>query len=149
MKNLQDEADAYVASDGMTSQVSFIGHDFFEPQPDQAKGASAYILSHVLHDWPDSDCYRIMKQVVEAMGPKSKIILCESLLPEPGQLPEYQEALVRAQDLGMFSFLKAKERSVADLEAILKSVDSRLKVSKVVGPPTMKKNSLVEFVFEH
>jgi hypothetical protein len=149
MKNLQGDADAYIASDGMGSQVTFIGHDFFEPQPDQAKGASVYFLSHVLHDWPDEDCRRIMEHIVEAMGPESRIILCESLLPEPGQLLQCQEALVRAQDLGMFSFLKAKERTVEDLTTLLKSVDPRLKVSKVVGPPTMKKNSLVEFTLSH
>jgi O-methyltransferase domain len=148
LKNLTDEANAYISSEGASSQVSFIGHDFFQPQPEQGRHAGVYFLSHIIHDWPDDKCRLILKHLVDDMGPGSRIVLCESILPEPGQLPEYQEALVRAQDLGMFSFLKARERTVDDLEALLKSVDSRLKVSRVIGPPEMKKNSLIEFAFD-
>jgi hypothetical protein len=79
------------------------------------------------------------------MREDSSLVLCESILPEPGQLVEYQEGTLRAQDLGMFSFLKARERSLSDLEKLVQTVDSTLKVVKLVGPPATVRNSIIEF----
>lgn len=55
-------------------------HDFFTPQP--VKGARAYYMRHVLHDWPDHSCVEIMNHIADAMVPGySKLLIFEWILP--------------------------------------------------------------------
>jgi hypothetical protein len=57
-------------------------HDFFKPQP--VKGANAYYLAAVLHDWPDKQALQILGQIREAMRKKSVVLINENALPERG-----------------------------------------------------------------
>lgn len=67
-------------------------HDFFTPQP--VKGARAYFMRSVLHDWPDKQCRTILCHLRDAMEPGySKILIndCVSALrfvsgPELGSI---------------------------------------------------------------
>jgi hypothetical protein len=54
-------------------------HNFFEPQP--VKEAAVYILRFILHDWPDVEAITILQQLRPALGPNSKIILLEQIVP--------------------------------------------------------------------
>jgi len=60
--------------------VEYRVHDFFERQP--IKEAKFYYLRHILHDFDDQDCVRIVKAVVSAMGSKSRIVIDEVILPD-------------------------------------------------------------------
>lgn len=64
--------------------LEFQEHDFFKEQP--IKGAKFYYLRHILHDWTDEDCIRILSAVVPALGPESRIIVDEIVLPDE-QMP--------------------------------------------------------------
>jgi hypothetical protein len=145
ISQLKEQAEKYIADGGQSDNVTFVGHDFFLPQPESARGASAYFLSLVIHDWPDEKCRVIVKHIVEAMTPRSAILIYESLLPEPGQLLEYEESMMYTQDLTMFTLVAAKERSLADLQNLMSSVDDRLVVTSVVGPLTTRRSHLIEF----
>ena len=48
-------------------------HDFFELQP--VKEAAVYFMRVVLHDWPDEDTIKILKNTRAAAGPSSKLIV--------------------------------------------------------------------------
>ena len=54
------------------SGIEVMGYDFFTPQP--IKGAKAYYLRTVLHDWPDKQAVQILKRVREAMSPESSAL---------------------------------------------------------------------------
>ncbi|PYI09375.1 sterigmatocystin 8-O-methyltransferase precursor [Aspergillus sclerotiicarbonarius CBS 121057] len=56
------------------------GYDFFTPQP--VKGARAYMLRTVLHDWPDSQAEIILGRVKEAMDRDSVLLVVEKVLPD-------------------------------------------------------------------
>ncbi|MCP4022198.1 MAG: methyltransferase, partial [Desulfobacteraceae bacterium] len=45
--------------------------DFFKSIP---QGSDAYILSHILHDWPDKACKSILTNIKKAMGPQGKLL---------------------------------------------------------------------------
>jgi demethylsterigmatocystin 6-O-methyltransferase len=64
--------------------LEFQEHDFFKEQP--IKGAKFYYISHILHDWTDEDSIRILNAVVPALGPNSRIVIDEFVLPDE-QLP--------------------------------------------------------------
>ncbi|KAI0023074.1 O-methyltransferase [Xylariomycetidae sp. FL0641] len=60
-----------------------MGHDFFTPQP--VKGANAYYMKMILHDWNDADCQRILSNIKPAMTPGfSKILVNEIVIPSKG-----------------------------------------------------------------
>ena len=54
-------------------RVQFMPHDFFNPNP--IKNADVYWVRHVLHNWSDDYCVRILTGIKSAMGPKSRILL--------------------------------------------------------------------------
>ena len=62
------------------SAIEVQGHDFFHEQP--VKGAKAYYLRTVIHDWPDKQAKKILGHIRDAMGSDSLLLLDEGLLPE-------------------------------------------------------------------
>jgi hypothetical protein len=128
------------------SRISFQAHDFFTPQP--IKGADVYFFKHVLHDWPDASCVKILKNVVPAMKSGSRIILMEGVLAEVGQVPNSVAKLGTALDLQMMAALNARERKAEDWKALFKAADERLVVKAIRQPPGSMA-SLIEVGFEH
>ncbi|KAL4987996.1 S-adenosyl-L-methionine-dependent methyltransferase [Aspergillus falconensis] len=92
--------------------VEFVAHDFFQPQPVQ--GAKFYYLRHVLHDWPDRQCVEILQQIIPAMGPESRILIDEVVIPVTG-VP-WQAAFM---DLLMMESFASIERTRAEWEALM------------------------------
>lgn len=68
----------------LQDKITFMEHDFFTEQP--IKGASVYFLRYILHDWSDPYAIRILKALVPAMRPGSKVLLNEHVIPEPGTM---------------------------------------------------------------
>jgi hypothetical protein len=66
-----------------TNLVEPQAHDFYTPQP--VKGAKAYFLHHILHDWPDENGKDILRNIIPAMEKGySKILLKEMVVPDQG-----------------------------------------------------------------
>ncbi|KAN0108916.1 S-adenosyl-L-methionine-dependent methyltransferase [Hyaloscypha variabilis] len=55
-------------------------HDIFTPQP--VKNAHVYFLRRLLHDFYNPVCLEILKNIVPAMGPDSRLIICDMIVPE-------------------------------------------------------------------
>jgi hypothetical protein len=64
---------------GVHQRIEIRGGNFFESVP---KGADAYLLKHVLHDWSDEDCLHILETVHAAAKPATKLLLVESIVNE-------------------------------------------------------------------
>ncbi|KAL2131432.1 hypothetical protein VTI74DRAFT_5122 [Chaetomium olivicolor] len=92
--------------------IKFVEHDFFGPQT--ITGARLYYLRHILHDWPDAACVKILQNIIPAMGPDSRIIIDELVMPEMG-VP-WQSAYL---DLLMMNTLGGVERTKPEWEALL------------------------------
>ncbi|KAI1086710.1 S-adenosyl-L-methionine-dependent methyltransferase [Rostrohypoxylon terebratum] len=105
--------------DGMEAEC----HDIFKPQP--VKGARAYYLRNILHNWPDDKCVEILQNIKVSMTKDSKILIDDMVLPERG-------AHWRATqfDFIMYSYFGAMERTYAQWEALLDKAG--LKISKSV-----------------
>jgi 6-hydroxytryprostatin B O-methyltransferase len=123
--------DATIPSD-LKSRISFQSHDFFTAQP--VPGADIYFLKHILHDWSDPWAAKILSAVVPAMTSKSRILLMEGILPEPGQAPKSVERMMSVMDLQMMVALNAKERGLSDWKALIGMVDKRLVIKSVRAP---------------
>ncbi|KAL2819632.1 S-adenosyl-L-methionine-dependent methyltransferase [Aspergillus cavernicola] len=99
--------------------VEFVAHNFFEPQPIQ--GAKFYYLRHVFHDWPDEQCVEILKQIIPAMEPHSRILIDEVVIPASG-VP-WQAAFM---DLLMMDTLGGIERTRAEWDDLLEQAGLKI-----------------------
>ncbi|THH06774.1 hypothetical protein EW146_g9509 [Bondarzewia mesenterica] len=60
------------------NKVLIFSHDFFTPQP--IKAAAVYFLRLVLHDWPQTESKKILKNLREAAGPQSKLVVFDMVV---------------------------------------------------------------------
>ncbi|KAI8416096.1 hypothetical protein FOFC_02405 [Fusarium oxysporum] len=83
--------------------ISVKPHDFFTPQP--VKGARAYFMHNVLHDWEDKEASQILKHIADTMEPSySKLLIHESIIHTFKPL-----ARVTTSDIAMVACLGANE----------------------------------------
>lgn len=64
----------------MQHRISFAQHNFFSTQPTTA---DAYLLRHILHDWSDEDCIKILQALVPALKNGSRVLISEVIIPKP------------------------------------------------------------------
>lgn len=103
--------------------IEVVGYDFFTPQP--IKGAKAYFLKNILHDWKDEDCRKILISIKAAMVPGySKVLINETVIPNRNA--GWFDA---SQDIMMMLGHGAQERSEGEWKDLVGSVG--FKVSKI------------------
>ncbi|KAF2752500.1 S-adenosyl-L-methionine-dependent methyltransferase [Pseudovirgaria hyperparasitica] len=84
--------------------VEFVAHDFFREQP--VRGARAYLLKHICHDWPHALALSILKNIKVAMEPGySKMLIMDLVMPE-GKVPLAAAGL----DVAMMTGFSGTER---------------------------------------
>lgn len=54
--------------------------DFFEPQPEETKGAVLFFMRFILHDWPHDFCVTILRHLRAAAGPDTKLLVSDHVL---------------------------------------------------------------------
>ncbi|EPQ51546.1 S-adenosyl-L-methionine-dependent methyltransferase [Gloeophyllum trabeum ATCC 11539] len=107
-------------------RVAFVPIDFFRDTP--VRDCDIYYARHVLHDWPDAECVKILANIRKAMKPSSRVLIHEYIYqnvsptrtqaytldkaPEP-LLPNFGAGRfkVYTQDINMMALMNAKERS--------------------------------------
>ncbi|MFE1171532.1 methyltransferase [Streptomyces sp. NPDC058773] len=110
--------------------------DFFESVPE---GGDVYVLKHVLHDWPDEPCRRILRSCHRAMAAGSRLLVVDSVLP-PGNAPHFGKTM----DVAMMAVLDGQERTAEEFAALLSAAGFRLTRTL----PTSAFPSIVEAVAE-
>jgi hypothetical protein len=96
---------------GLANRCRAIGGDFFQNVP---SGGDAYILKHIIHDWPDPQATTILKNCRSAGLPQAKLILVEMVV-QPGNVPDVSKFL----DLEMLAIASGKERTEQEYRELL------------------------------
>ncbi|KAI5865030.1 S-adenosyl-L-methionine-dependent methyltransferase [Durotheca rogersii] len=122
-------------------RVKFVPHDFFQQNP--VEKADIYWLRYVLHDWSDEYCVRILAAIKPAMGPRSRILVCDQVMnttngfPEvpsaPAPLPAnfgYYTRWSHQRDLAMMSIINGIERKPSDFRDII--ARAGLRMSRII-----------------
>lgn len=128
----------------LKDRITFQAHDFFTPQPVHA---DAYFLRFILHDHSDQRAVDILKNLLPAFKPGSKLLVMDAVLPEPGTMPKTEERQVRLMDLEMMTNFNSKERDIEDWQDLFTRADPRLKIRQVNKPPGSV-NSIIEASIE-
>ncbi|MCV7088669.1 methyltransferase [Mycobacterium interjectum] len=64
---------------GVDDRVRIEEGSFFDYAPE---GGDAYLLKNVIHDWPEEDALRILKNVRAAARTGARLLLCEFVIPD-------------------------------------------------------------------
>lgn len=90
--------------------------DFFASVPG---GGDAYVLSNILHDWPDEQALAILRTVRAAAPPGARLWVLENVLPDPGAPPTGDDLRKYLLDLVMLINFGARERTFDEYAALL------------------------------
>ncbi|KAH8697070.1 S-adenosyl-L-methionine-dependent methyltransferase [Talaromyces proteolyticus] len=116
-----------------SNRASFQAQNFFEVNT--TKNAPIYFLRHVLHDWPDAEATKLLKNLAAVMSARSKILICEHIVlptyrsnsapddtepepfiaPEP-LLPNWGASFTSRLDLHVLSCINSKQRTEDDFK---------------------------------
>ncbi|KAI0063775.1 S-adenosyl-L-methionine-dependent methyltransferase [Artomyces pyxidatus] len=117
----EDQAPNAIADGSVLLKVQ----NFFEPQT--VKHAAVYFLRMIMHDWPDSACVVILKNLRAAASSSSKLVIFDAMMPyacaDPSGPPSPYPLLgnlglavggfVTMFDLQMLTLLNGKERTLS------------------------------------
>jgi hypothetical protein len=100
------------------------------------EGVDAYLLKHILHDWNDDDCLRILKTVYAAARSRAKLLVVESIL-ESSNEPQFAKTV----DIEMLVQTRGgRERTRSEWQNLLRAGGFRS--SRVI--PTASSVSVIE-----
>lgn len=108
--------------------------DMFSTVP---AGADAYIMKHIIHDWPDDVCIKILKACRKAVNPGGKLLVVDNVI-----LPGNEFAPGKFLDIQMLIFPGGCERTEKQFRELFAA--SGWKLSRVI--PTAVPESIVEGV---
>ena len=93
-------------------RIEFVAGSFFESVP----AGDGYLLSGILHDWPDDDAARILRTIRAAAPPHARLLINESVI-RPGNDAEGAKWL----DLLMLLLAGGRERGEEQWRELLES----------------------------
>ncbi|MBD0373111.1 MAG: methyltransferase [Pyrinomonadaceae bacterium] len=111
-------AGSMLEKEGVAGRVETVVGNFFESIP---AGADAYMMKHIIHDWQDEDCIRILRNINAVLKPEGKVLIIETIVPE-GSEPHYSKLL----DLEMLTSPGGLERTAEEYKELLAAAGLRL-----------------------
>lgn len=129
---LQDRPDVIemAKASGALPDVTLMPHDFRTEQP--VKGAKAYFMRMILHDYADSVCIDILSRLAKAMVLDSRILVCEMVIPQRVGEADFPAAVLDQCVLTM----GGKERTEAGFKSLFEYAGIELvQVWTVPGVP--------------
>jgi hypothetical protein len=107
-----------LAEAGVAQRCEIQSGDMFEAVP---AGCDAYLLKHILHDWDDERCVRILQNCRRAMAPGAQLFVIERLLGAPNQGLDG-----KLSDLAMLVGPGGRERTADEFVSLLRAAGLRL-----------------------
>lgn len=128
-----EKAPAMLLEHHVADRTTIMPGDFFDSIPGSA---DLYILKHIIHNWRDEKAVGLLKNIHQAIGPKSVLLIIEMVVPE-GNEPSLSKLL----DIQMMACMDGgKERTASEFKALLQNAG--FTVNRIV--PTIAPICLVE-----
>ncbi|MBA2526109.1 MAG: methyltransferase [Pyrinomonadaceae bacterium] len=118
--------------EGVSSRVELASGDIFQSVP---AGGDAYMMKHIIHDWDDEHCTKLLRNIGSAMNESGKVLIVEMVVPE-GNEPSPSKIL----DIQMLVSERGKERTEDEYRKLLEASD--FKLTRIV--PTKSPLSVIE-----
>ncbi|MGC1615476.1 MAG: methyltransferase [Candidatus Acidiferrum sp.] len=115
-------------------RCTFASGDMFASVP---AGADAYIMKHIIHDWPDDKCLQILKACRKGVNPGGRLLVVDNVI-QPGN--DFSPG--KFLDLQMLIFPSGCERTEKQFRELFAAAGWQL--SRII--PTAAPDSIVEGV---
>lgn len=117
----------------VADRVEYTVYDFFTEQP--IRGADVYFFRSIFHNWSDKYCIQILRSLIPALKPGSKIVLDETVVPEVDKVPKKMEFGMRSGAMSMNTLFNSGDREMSEWEGIFKEADARFHFKSGHQPP--------------
>ena len=109
---------------GIRNRIKVFPHNFFQPQP--IRNANIYLLRMVLHNHTDAEAIDILSNLILALksSPSARLLIMDTVLPDPGSVGAVDEALMRYRDLTMMQVFNTKERDLGEFRQLFDKASS-------------------------
>ncbi|HEX7956856.1 MAG TPA: methyltransferase, partial [Pyrinomonadaceae bacterium] len=134
--NIVADAAGQLSGEDLGGRCEVVAGDFFESVP---AGGDLYILSHVLHNWDDESCRRILRNCRAAVAPGGRLLVAEIVMPARPENSFNAYPLVMT-DLQMLVMTGGRERGEEEFRALLSAAG--FEMTRVI--PTRGLDSLIE-----
>lgn len=115
----------YLATRRLDGRCDVVAQSFFDQLP---RGGDVYVLSGVIHDWPDQEATAILRRCAEAAGDEGRIVILEGHGSEGGD-----PAMFAEMDLRMLVLVGGRERNIEGYTAL--ALKAGLSVAEVHPTP--------------
>jgi len=132
LPGVTERASANLEGAGLAERCQVESGSFFEAVP---RGADAYLMRHIIHDWDDERAAKILRNIHQAMGEGGRLLVVEGVIA-PGNEPSFSKLL----DWTMLVIPGGKERTEAEFRKLYESSGFRL--TRIV--PTQAEVSVIE-----
>ncbi|KAM0513032.1 hypothetical protein ACHAPE_008238 [Trichoderma viride] len=145
-QEMVDSAPKPVSEDSSVAErLSFQVHDFFKEQP--AKGADVYYFRWILHNYSTPYAVKILKSLIPALKPGSRIVINDYCIREPGSETLWDDKLLRSLDMIMGVLFNSQERDEQEFRDLFKAADPRFHFKGVLRVENCKM-SVIEAVWD-
>jgi hypothetical protein len=95
----------------IASRLQFVGADMFDAVP----RSDAYVLKHIIHDWDDERCVRLLRNCRDSMDGDGRVFCVDSVLPPMG---DTTGAAAKILDVMVLLSIGGRERTRDQWEAL-------------------------------
>jgi ubiquinone/menaquinone biosynthesis C-methylase UbiE len=88
----------------IANRLEYVAGDMFDSVP----AANVYIMKHIIHDWEDEKCIRLLQNCHHSMRGDGRVICVDSVLPPMGNVVGTPAKLL---DINMLVFIGGRERT--------------------------------------
>ena|SRR5260370_447654 len=104
----------------VASRLEYIGGDMFDAVP----AADVYIMKHIIHDWDDERCIRLLRNCHRSMEGEGRVVCVDAVLPPIGDTSGTSAKLM---DINMLVLIPGKERTRTQWEELYKAAGFRIR----------------------
>ena len=99
------------------NRIKIFPHNFFQPQP--IRNVNVYLMRMVLHNHTDTEAVEILSSLVPALksSPSARLLIMDTVLPDPGSVGVVDEALMRYRDVTMAQVVNTRSGSWGNLRS--------------------------------
>lgn len=88
----------------VAARLDYVAGDMFESVPP----ADVYIMKHIIHDWEDEKCIRLLENCCRSMNHGGRVVCVDAVLPPMGDTAGMPAKLL---DIVMLTHITGKERT--------------------------------------
>lgn len=132
LPHVADAARANLRAAGLAERCTLQTGSFFDGVP---AGGDLYVLSHIVHDWDEASCVRILANCRKAKKAGGKVLVVEMVVPGPNEPHPAKEL-----DLVMLTVPGGRERTEAEYAQLF--AQAGLRLTRIV--PTKSPVSVLE-----